>query len=429
MILSFIISALWQGALIAGVTVLTLHFVPVRNAATRYAAWFVTALSLAAVPLLSTTVHWHLPIFAALEHGAPFGRPAFSLLPFGPLEQNASRLALPSILGAPSIVWSITAFWIAGTALALARLSVSYSRIARLRHGAQLVSQVDRVPVLASSDLSMPIAAGILAPAISIPVELLEALSPADLQCTIEHELAHVRRGDVTTNALERLLEAAFFWNPWIYFVGRRLAAEREAACDDWAVGRLGEPHAYANCLAQLGRRIHEPATPLLTPSALGSRHSLVTRIERLMADRSPTDAKLNYAAVGGITMLFVAMTVALQSLAPVPVRANALTTNGAATVAVSCKDPNAEPQALNPAEPHLPKSEWPTHKVSAIVAVKVGANGKAAGARVYHSSGNANLDRAVLKAAEESTYTPRLVNCVPEDGVYLFTAEFGPGP
>lgn len=416
MILSIVINALWQGALVVGVTALILRFVSLRNATTRYAAWFVTALSLAAVPLCSTFVHWHLPIVNAIAHGTTFGRPRFTLTSLGPLEARS-----------PSIAWTAGVVWIVGTAFALVRLAVSYARIARLRRAAALVSEIAGIPVFASSDLSIPIAAGILAPAILIPRELLETLTAADIECTIEHELAHVRRGDVATNLVERLLEAAFFWNPWMHFVGRRLAAEREAACDDWAVHRLGEPNAYASCLAQLGRRLRASAAPLLTPSALGSRHSLVARIERLMADRAPNESKLNYIAVGGISMLVAVLTLVLQTIVPTPAQATGLTANAGVTVAAACKNPNTEPQALNPAMPDLPKSEVPPRKVSAVVTVTVAADGKPSSVLIYHSTGYPNVDRAVAAAAMHSTYSPKLVNCVPTEGTYLFRADFAP--
>lgn len=416
MIVSIVINALWQGALVVGVTALALRFVPLRNATTRYAAWFVTTLALVAVPLLTTLVHWHLPIVNAIAHGTPFGRPRFTLTALAPLQEQRA-----------SVAWTIAAIWITGTAFALTRLAVSYVRIARLRRMAAVVSEIAGIPVLASSGLSIPIAAGILAPAILIPRELFDTLNGADLECTIEHELAHIRRGDVATNLVERLLEAAFFWNPWMHFAGRRLAAEREAACDDWAVHRLGEPNAYASCLAQLGRRLQTSSAPLLTPSALGSRHSLVTRIERLMADRAPNESKLNYIAVGGISMLVAVLTLVLQTIVPAPAQATGLGANAGVTVAAACKNPNAEPQALNAVAPNLPKSEEPPRKVTAIVTVTVAASGKATRVLIYRSSGYPNVDRAVAIAAEHSTYSPKLVNCVPTEGTYLFRADFAP--
>jgi TonB family protein len=418
MILQLIFDALWQGALVVGLTALLLRLVPPRNATTRYAAWFAAMLALIVIPLLSVTTHlsWHP--FASLPQPAAARSGSFSLVPLAPL--NVPSTQLSSV---------IAAVWIGGAALALLRLALSFARIARIRRRAAEIRRIDGIPILASSELSIPIATGVTCPAVVLPRDLVASLSESDLRCTIEHELAHLRRGDVATNAVARVTEAAFFWNPWVHGVGRSLVREREAACDDRAIGRLGEAAEYASCLAELAQRVVRKGSPLLTPSAFESRNALLARIDRLLSERSPKEWKLNYLAVGGIIMLFAAMTLAFQTLVPAPAQATALDPRATSGIVAdaSCKVPNAEPQALNPAAPDLPKSEWPSHRVSAVVVVKVGADGKPKGAAVYHSSGNANVDRAVIAAAEKSTYTPRMVNCVPESGSYLFRADFGP--
>jgi TonB family protein len=417
MILSLIGNGLWQGALVVGFTVLALRLVPARNATTRYAAWFAALVAMVAMPLLTATVHWHWHVFASPLQAVSPGRHAFSLIALAPATRAGADLA--RVFGV---------LWLAGAALAFTRLAVSFARIARIRRGATPASHADGIPVLVSSELSIPIATGIASPAIVLPRQLAETLEPTELQCTIEHELAHLRRGDVVTNAIERIVEAALFWNPWVHLAGRRLAAEREAACDDWAVRRLGEPNAYASCLAELGRRMTKPAAPLLTPSAFGSRHSLVTRIERLMTERSPSESKLNYVAVGGITMLFVAMTVLFQTIVPAPAHATALSSSTSGSViAQACKSPNSDALATKPAAPTLPKSQWPSYKTSAIVEVTITPNGKPVDARIYKSSGNANVDRAVVAAAQKTTYSPKRVNCTPVTGSYLFRADFAP--
>lgn len=145
------------------------------------------------------------------------------------------------------------------------------------------------------------------------------------------------------------------------------------------------------------------------------------------MADRAPNESKLNYIAVGGISMLVAVLTLVLQMIVPAPAQATGLTANAGAIVAAACKNPNAEPQALNPAMPNLPKSEVPPRKVTAIMSVTVAASGKPTSVLIYRSSGYPNVDRAAALAAEHSTYSPKLVNCVPTEGSYLFRADFAP--
>lgn len=433
MILTILLNGLWQGALVAAGTAALLQLLSPRSAATRYAAWFCALIAILVMPILTATSRWGAALAAAMPHAARSNAGIFSLVPLravspvtnGPLHMLAQ-------LYHPPALYVIALLWFAGAVIGLLRLAMSLHRIAAIRRTATPLSQTDGVPVLASSGLTIPIAAGIFSPAIVLPSELAGNLTREQLACTMEHELAHLRRGDVTTNLIARVIEALLFWNPWVYFIGRKLVCERECACDDRAASRIGETADYASCLATLARLITTAPTPLLTPSAFGSRNALVNRIERLTAGRSQNDSSLNYIALGATTMLLIAMTLALQALVPARLDAAPLGESAsAATVAAStaCQTPNAEPKAVNPAAPDLPKSEMPSQKVSAIVAVTVGTNGKAMATRVYHSSGYPKVDGAVVAAAQKSTYSPKLVDCTPVQSTYLFRADFAPGP
>lgn len=418
MIVTFVVNSLWQGLVAVAVTALLLRFVPSRDAATRYAAWFLTIAALVAIPALTLWTHFGSSLAAAFAHGGASRAGTYSLFFAGTVASGAAN---------PTLELAVAALWIAGAAIGLGRLAVSLYRIARLIAGAMPHSSVDGVPVLTSRSLSIPIATGLWSPAIVLPADLAGALDPADLRCTIEHELAHVRRGDVIANALQRIVEAVFFWNPWVQLAGRRVSTEREAACDDRAALRIGEPREYAVCLAALGRRIAESAAPLLTPGAFGSRNALVARIERLMGDGAPSNSHVNYLAVGGVFMLFAALTLVFQALVPTPVHAAPLQASQQTLIASACTKSNVDPEVVTPVPPSLPKAQWPKQKVSAEVAVTIAPSGKVAGAKVYKSSGDAAVDNAVLTAAEKSTYSPKLVNCEPVEGTYLFRADMTP--
>jgi TonB family protein len=430
MILTILFNGLWQGALVVAGTAILLRFLSPRNAATRYAAWFAALVAICAMPVLTAAAHWGAALIAALQHHPRTNAGIFSLVPLRALSSVANGpLQLIGALYSAHALAAIAALWFAGAAVGLLRLVLSLHRIAQIRREATLLSRADGIAVLASNGLTIPIAAGIFSPAIVLPSELAQKLTVDQLACTIEHELAHLRRGDVATNLVQRIIEALFFWNPWVYVAGRKLVCERECACDDLAASRIGNSADYAWCLAALGRLITSPPMPLLTPSAFGSRHALVNRIERLTSPRARDDSPLNYVALGAVTMLLTVMTLALQALIPAPINAAPLGEHAHAMIAANttCKTPNAEPTAVNPAAPDLPKSEMPPHKVSAIVAVTVSTNGKAAAARVYHSSGYPNVDHAVVTAAEKSTYSPKLLNCTPVQSTYLFRADFAP--
>lgn len=422
MIVTFVVNSLWQGFVAAGATALVLRLVPPRDASTRYAAWFLTLIALVAIPALTVWTHFGSLLAAALPHGIGSS---------GGTYRFAFAGTLASGEGNPNLERIVVALWIAGAVIGIGRLALSFYRIVRLVAGAMPHSIVDGIPVLSSRELGIPIATGLWSPAIVVPAELTAALEPNDLRCTIEHELAHIRRGDVAANALQRLVEAVFFWNPWVQFAGSRLSAEREAACDDRAAMRVGETREYAICLAAVGRRIAEKSAPLLTPGAFGSRNALVSRIERLMCDGLPNDSRINYLAIGGVFMLFAALTLVFQVLVPAPANATPLqTASQTSVVAAACANPNADPEAVNAvAPPELPKSQTPKQPVSAVVAVAIAPSGKVTGVKIYRSSGSDYFDKTVVYAAGKSTYSPKIVNCLAVQGTYLFRADFRPAP
>ena len=127
--------------------------------------------------------------------------------------------------------------------------------------------------------------------------------------------------------------------------------------------------------------------------------------------------------------MLFVAMTLAIQAFFPPKATAATLPPAPRDVLASggTCAKPNADPKALDAAAPDLPKSQWPAHKVSAVVLVTIAPSGKATGARIYKSSGSASIDHAVTIAAEKSTYSPKIADCEPVTGTYLFKADIAP--
>jgi TonB family protein len=290
---------------------------------------------------------------------------------------------------------------------------------------------VDR-GVFTSDEISVPIVAGFFDPVVVIPNALIAELAPTDLQRIIEHERAHIRRKDPLSNLVQRLIEAGLFFNPWVRFAGACVCAERETACDDWVVEKIGDPGEYAACLATLAHAARPSRVPLLTPSAFQSRHSLVSRIERLSSTK-PRRLTINTFALGVTIVIFIITTLALQALSP----ALALTPTShagaqglpaaASRVAAACAQPNSEAHVVTAAAPEPPHGLKLQGTVNVVVTIA--PSGHVTSASVVHSSGNAAIDGAVVDAARRSTYSPKIVNCTPVQGRYVFHAEFEPAP
>ena len=74
----------------------------------------------------------------------------------------------------------------------------------------------------------------------------LAGLPPHQLEAILAHELAHIRRHDYLVNLLQTLVETLLFYHPAVWWLSRRIRAERENCCDDLAVSLCGDPYTYA---------------------------------------------------------------------------------------------------------------------------------------------------------------------------------------
>ena len=114
--------------------------------------------------------------------------------------------------------------WCAAAAIASIRLVVSFFRVQAIRRAARPLAGAGR-DVCVCDDLSVPIVAGFVAPAIVIPAAIANELTPANLQRIVAHERAHIRRYDPLCNLIARTIEALLILNPWVYLAGRNSAS------------------------------------------------------------------------------------------------------------------------------------------------------------------------------------------------------------
>jgi hypothetical protein len=132
-----------------------------------------------------------------------------------------------------------------------------------------------------------------LSPRILIPAWLFEQLTPGELHQIVLHELEHLRRRDDWINLLQKMALVLFPLNPALFWIDRRLAAERELACDDGVLSRTRAPRTYATCLTSLAeRRLEHRSHARLTVLALGAvgairRSEFSRRIESILGWRS----------------------------------------------------------------------------------------------------------------------------------------------
>src|SRR5450631_826722 len=97
--------------------------------------------------------------------------------------------------------------------------------------------------------LQAPAVIGWFRPVVFLPVTALTGLSEEQLQVVIAHELAHIQRFDPFVNVFQVCVETLLFYHPAVWWLNKRIRAEREHCCDEVAVALCGDRVEYARAL------------------------------------------------------------------------------------------------------------------------------------------------------------------------------------
>jgi len=100
-----------------------------------------------------------------------------------------------------------------------------------------------------SAVLQAPAVIGWFRPIVFLPATALTGLSEEQLRLVIAHELAHIRRYDAFVNLFQVCAETLLFYHPAVWWLNRRIRAEREHCCDETAVALCGNAVEYARAL------------------------------------------------------------------------------------------------------------------------------------------------------------------------------------
>lgn len=92
-----------------------------------------------------------------------------------------------------------------------------------------------------------------------------------------------------------------------------------------------------------------------------------------------------------------------------------------------ACAVPFKDVTMLRPVTPEYPDAARAMHlgPVVVIITITVTAKAEVAGASIVQTSGTPIIDMAALLAARQSTYSPKIANCSPVAGTYMFRANF----
>lgn len=143
--------------------------------------------------------------------------------------------------------WVVWAWIIGAVGVGLAVFTSFASTLRRMRNAALPVDEalrshiaemahavgLRRVPrILKSTVVASPAVCGLWRPCLLLNENFPQELSGEEADMVLCHELMHIRRGDLTVNALVCALLALHWWNPLLWLAFLRVRADREAACD-----------------------------------------------------------------------------------------------------------------------------------------------------------------------------------------------------
>ena len=274
-----LVSAICEGAILVLCVALCLHILPELSASARWVVW-------TSVFLLLLLLDFFPSMDSHLESGSVFQASPFHL---DPLWSVAIASVWMVRRGAQLIS---SAIYLRGLAMRATRIQPEDSILTLLQAGKNRRA----AKLCTSTEVERPCVVGFLQPCILLPVALRHSLSATDLEQVVLHEMEHLRRADDWFNLLQKAAVVLFPLNPVLFWVERRLCAEREFACDHGFRAPVAAERA-TRFASRVWPKSRSSAAAFLWRSALGSEDrnwrgafsgSCDPAMKRCSADRLP---------------------------------------------------------------------------------------------------------------------------------------------
>lgn len=308
-----LLHSVWQG--LAVFVLLRTTFLFVHDSRARYT---LATIALLVLFCLSAGTFTYLSEGSTDAPVSP-GKIAFNAVHYNIDNPTTSWLATVSAIISASRNY-IVSIWIIGFVVYATRYAFGHAYLIHLRNSAtspgvhlnaSLHAIAERLGMASidlreSTRISAPIVIGIFKPCILIPAGLASGLSSAQLEAVFLHELYHIRRNDYLINGLQSMVEAVFFFNPFVWMISSDVRREREHCCDDAVVASGGDRRAYAWALASMEERRMNQFPAL---SLIGNKNELLQRIKRIM-EKSVTHHSLREKVIP-VVFLVIGLTCA----------------------------------------------------------------------------------------------------------------------
>lgn len=297
--------------------------------------WQVAALLLIFTPMLL------LQPWALDQQLMPWFQASVShVLAQNTIAQDPHSIAVTSNI-AQQVRWPLTsqliyllapAFWLwlilpLGALVRAAKLLGGYYQARRLRQEASLAplhSFPSPVPVLLHPAIHSAMLIGLRRPQILLPERYLTHLSPAQLECVLNHELCHLQHQDLRAYLLQQLVGCLFWWSPAWRLIANQFNIWRELRCDKETAVKQGDQTLYAQTLLDcaLYANQHNSSRAFFAQHFL-RQAVLTTRIDAVLQPGAPNPVWLSTAVFSVFMLWLVASLLLVQQwqLAELPAR------------------------------------------------------------------------------------------------------------
>lgn len=272
-LLTFLLNAVWQVALIAALAAAGSWLL--RNALARYHHWvWVSALCLAFIVPTVTSSRALFDTFLQSQANAntTLAREGVGATPFefrpeisAPASTTSSTFQLNQTLGWALLILygafllyrilKLVQAWL--TTRSIRRSAVDVESDARIEEiirncERELGTPAREVRVMRSETLPVPVTIGLLRPVIILPDSLLREGNSDLLTSAIGHEFIHVARRDYLLNFIYELLFLPLSFHPAAALLRSRVKQTRELCCDELVAERILNAEVYARSLVTL---------------------------------------------------------------------------------------------------------------------------------------------------------------------------------
>jgi beta-lactamase regulating signal transducer with metallopeptidase domain len=255
----FLLDHLWQSTLFAAVAgLLTLTFTA-NSAAVRHGLWFAASVKfLIPFSTMSALGSFLFQSFAPQSPPQIVSNLQSAAEPFsGAAPVLSTRVLATPVLTAhivQSINWAtlLLCFWALGFSVISAIWLVRRLKLRAALAGALPLSIDAPMPVKSSAASLEPGLIGIWRPVLVLPRGIETHLSPPEMRAILAHEICHLRRRDNLLAAIHMIVEALFWFHPLVWWLGARLVAERENACDEAVLSSGSDPQTYAESILKV---------------------------------------------------------------------------------------------------------------------------------------------------------------------------------